>query len=85
MGTDPWEQLHKWARYDYLTQHLTFIVYHRGTAPQPREGVRAIFISGDLPSSSSSAIRTALHQGTTFPQEWIPASISHYPLPDRIA
>lgn len=84
MGTDQWEQLHKWARYDYLTQHLTFIVYHRGTAPQPRENVRAIFISGDLPASSS-AIRAALLQGSAVPHDWIPAGISHYPQPDRIA
>lgn len=78
MGTDQWEQLHRWARYDYLCQHLTFIVYHRGTAPQPRVDVNAIFIAGQHPASSS-AIRTMIQQGENPPQEWIPAGIDSYP------
>lgn len=79
MGTDQWEQLHKWARYDYLIRHLTFIVYHRGTPPLPREGVRSVFISGNHPASSS-AIRQAILSGSEVPPEWIPKGISHYPM-----
>ncbi len=78
MGTDQWEQLHKWARYDYLTQHLHFIVYHRGTPPQEREGVRATFIAGNHPASSS-AIRAALQDGSSIPPGWIPRGIGEYP------
>lgn len=74
MGTDQWEQLHRWARYDYLCEQLRFIVYHRGTAPQPREGARAIFIEGHHPASSS-AIREALKQGQNPPAEWVPAGV----------
>lgn len=77
MGTDQWEQLHRWARYDYLCRNLTFIVYHRGTAPQPRAGVRAIYIAGDHPASSS-AIREALKHGEQPPADWIPAGIDAY-------
>ena len=78
MGTDQWEQLHKWARYEYLTQHLHFIVYHRGTPPQKREGVRSTFIAGDHPASSS-AIRDALQNELSIPQDWIPSGIGEYP------
>ncbi len=73
MGTDQWEQLHRWARYDYLTKHLHFIVYARNTAPQPRAGVRATFIHGHHPASSS-AIREALLNNTPLPPGWMPGA-----------
>ena len=79
MGTDQWEQLHKWARYDYLTEHLHFIVYHRDTPPQPRNGVKATFIAGSHPASSS-AIRHALQHNGDFPRDWIPQGLEQYPL-----
>lgn len=79
MGTDQWEQLHKWARYEYLTQHLQFVVYHRDTPPHPRAGVRARFISGSHPASSS-AIRQALRNKITPPQDWLPGELSKYPI-----
>ncbi|MBR5887554.1 MAG: nicotinate (nicotinamide) nucleotide adenylyltransferase [Akkermansia sp.] len=77
MGTDQWEQLHRWAKYDYLCEQLHFIVYHRGTAPAPRQGARAIFIAGDHPASSS-AIREALQAGKQPPADWIPAGVAPY-------
>lgn len=80
MGTDQWELLHKWARYDYLTEHLHFIVYHRGTPPQPRKDVRSTFISGEHPASSSF-IRQALQNGAPVPQDWIPQGLGQYPQP----
>lgn len=70
MGTDQWEALHRWQRYDYLAKKLTFIVYHRDAAPQPRQGVRAIFIPGHHPASSS-AIRDALRRHTPLPTGWL--------------
>ena len=79
LGTDQWDALHKWARYAYLVQQLTFIVYHRGTAPLPRPGVRGIFISGSHPASSS-AIRSMLQAGTPVPAGWIPRGVT-YALP----
>lgn len=70
MGTDQWQLLHKWMRYDYLVEHLTFIVIHRGAAPRPRNGVRSVFISGNYPASSS-AIRAALQGGGAIPRLWL--------------
>lgn len=82
LGTDQWNELHRWGRYDYLCEQLRFIVYHRKTPtpPQPRPGVRAIFLEGDHPASSS-AIRQALLAGTPVPASWIPTGV-HYSLPE---
>lgn len=74
MGTDQWEALERWARYDYLCEHLTFIVYHRGAAPQPREGVSSIFIEGNHPASSS-AIRQAIKERLPLPDKWLPEAV----------
>lgn len=74
LGTDQWEALHRWARYDYLTQHLHFIVYHRDTPPQPREGVRSTFISGHHPAAAT-AIREALKSGAPLPDGWLPQAV----------
>ncbi len=73
MGTDQWEQLHRWARYDYLAACLHFIVYARGSRPQPRAGVTATFVHGNHPASSS-AIRQALLHGSPLPSGWMPAA-----------
>ncbi len=62
MGKDQWDALEKWGRWQYLTTLVTFIVYHRGGAPAPREGVNAIFIAGDEPASST-AVRDAIKRG----------------------
>lgn len=70
MGTDQWQALHRWARYDYLTCHLRFIVYHRDTPPEPRPGVRSHFISGVHPASSS-VIRAALQGEAPLPDGWL--------------
>jgi len=74
MGTDQWQLLHKWMRYDYLVAHLTFIVFHRGEAPRTRHGVRSVFISGNYPASSS-AIRAALQGGDAIPPHWLAPAI----------
>ena len=62
MGKDQWDSLEKWGRWRHLANMATFIVYHRGGAPDPREGVRAVFIEGDEPASSTG-IREALRAG----------------------
>lgn len=78
MGTDQWEQLHRWARYDYLCELLHFIVYHREEVPQPREGVRSTFICVGMHPASSSGIRKALQQGHPIPDGWLPPSLESY-------
>lgn len=62
MGKDQWDSLEKWGRWRHLADMATFIVYHRGGAPASREGVRAVFIEGDEPASSTG-IREALRAG----------------------
>lgn len=74
LGTDQWQELHRWARYDYLVEQLHFIVYHRGEAPQPREGVRSTFIAGHHPAAAT-LIREALTQGAPLPAGWMPADV----------
>lgn len=78
MGTDQWEQLHRWARYDYLCELLHFIVYHRDEAPHPRPGVRSTFICTGLHPASSSLIRKALQQRTPVPDGWLPPAVESY-------
>lgn len=75
MGTDQWEQLHKWARYDYLCEQLHFIVYHREQEPLPRPGVRSTFICTGMHPASSSAIRQALQNNTPIPTGWLPEAV----------
>lgn len=78
MGTDQWEQLHRWARFDYLCELLHFIVYHRDTTPNPRDGVRSTFICTELHPASSSGIRAALQQGAALPAGWLHPDVSDY-------
>lgn len=75
MGTDQWEQLHRWARFDYLCEHLHFIVYHRGEEPMPRPGVRSTFICTGMHPASSSAIRQALQSNRRIPAAWLPPQV----------
>lgn len=77
MGTDQWEQLHRWARYDYLRELLHFIVYHRDTPPHPRPGVRSTFICTGLHPASSSRIRESILRGTTLPADWLHPQVLH--------
>lgn len=78
MGTDQWEQLHRWARFDYLCELLHFVVYHREAVPAPRAGVRSTFICTGMHPASSSAIRAALQQNTPLPADWLPGQIEAY-------
>ena len=71
LGVDQWELLHLWARPDYLAEQLTFIVCHRGNAPEPRPGVRALFLQGPQHPASSSALREALQGGHPLPAGWL--------------
>ena len=83
MGTDQWEQLHRWARYDYLCELLHFIVYHRDTPPQPRPSVRSTFICTGMHPASSSAIREALQAGTPLPADWLPPAVEQFIISTR--
>lgn len=75
MGTDQWEELEQWGRWQYIASMVTFIVHHRGTAPQPRPGVEALFIDGHHPASSS-AIRESLTSTIPLPSGWLHPSVA---------
>ena len=64
MGKDQWDSLEQWGRWRHLATLATFIVYHRGGEPAPRKGVRAVFIEGDEPASSTG-IRDDLRAGVS--------------------
>ncbi len=70
MGVDQWEMLHRWARFDYLREQLTFIVHHRHKSPEPRDSTRAIFIDGEHPASSSH-LRSCLKAKSAIPEGWL--------------
>lgn len=71
MGTDQWDQLHRWARFHWLTEQLHFIVYLRGdTAPVVRPSVRVSFIEARHPASSSG-IRQCLREHLAMPSGWM--------------
>lgn len=59
MGTDQWDALDRWSRWEYLADMVCFIVYHRNSPPSPRPNVRSVFIPGNEPASSTE-IRQAL-------------------------
>ena len=72
LGTDQWELLHLWARPERLAELVTFIVYYRGgKEPEPRAGVRAVFLPGAVHPASSSAIRAHLTAGAEVPHGWL--------------
>lgn len=70
MGVDQWQELKRWARFDYLIDKLHFIVHHRDEAPAPRAGVRTTFLAGHHPASSS-AIREAILAGKCLPDNYL--------------
>jgi len=73
MGVDQWEQLPRWQRWEYLAGLVTFLVFTRGgSAPRPRPGVRAIFLSGEF-HGSSTAVRAACREGGAWEDLVLPA------------
>jgi nicotinate-nucleotide adenylyltransferase len=83
MGADQWESLERWARPDFLREHLTFIVFAReGIAPQPRPGWRAHFLEGAWPGSSTEA-RALLAAGQSA-AALLPATVEEYAVRERL-
>lgn len=79
MGADQWAAIEKWARPDFLREHLTFIVFARdGLQPQSRDGWRAHFLRGEFPASSTAA-RSLLAEGKSTAGLLAPA-VSDYAL-----
>ena len=59
IGSDQWVDMEKWARWDYLSSLVTFIVYKREIELKPKDGIRAIFLDGNH-NASSTDIRESL-------------------------
>lgn len=73
MGVDQWEQLPRWQRWEHLAGLVTFLVFTRsGIVPQPKEGVKAVFLTGGF-TGSSTEIRTARRESRAWEALAIPA------------
>jgi nicotinic acid mononucleotide adenylyltransferase len=77
MGTDQWEQLEQWSRWDYLCQLVTPIVHHRGQAPLARPGIPALMVAGHHPASSSE-VRQHLLNHQSVPDGWLHPDVLDY-------
>lgn len=53
MGADQWQALPKWREPEYLAEHLTFLVFSRDAAVEPREGYRHLLLHGHHPASAT--------------------------------
>ena len=71
MGTDQWEALSRWNRYQYLGKLVEFIVFTRGNNPEPRKGFRMHCIQGNHPASATE-IRKSIRSGDfSTAQSWL--------------
>lgn len=78
MGADQWKELTKWGRWEYLAEMVTFIVHFRqGIVPPSRDGVKAVFLEGDHPASST-VIRKQFSHGEPIAEDWLDARVSKY-------
>jgi len=75
MGTDQWESLPQWSQPEKLAQLVEFIVFTRGTSPEPRPGFRMHSISGDHPASAT-AIRK--HPNSSPSIHWLHPEVKTY-------
>jgi len=62
LGSDQWDVIEKWARADLLAELLTFLVFPRGSRPEPKPGFRMQLLDHVHPASST-AIRESREAG----------------------
>lgn len=82
MGTDQWEVLERWSRWEYLAELVTFIVYHRDAPPTPRPNIRSIFLPGHEPASSTE-IRNVL-KGNASSSPYLHPNVADYIIKHRL-
>jgi nicotinate-nucleotide adenylyltransferase len=76
MGHDQWQALPRWKHPEILAEHLTFLVFTRGEAPQPREGYRMLHLQGEHPACAS-ALRDP-HDPHYLDPTWLPESVASW-------
>jgi len=63
IGSDEWEELHNWRRYDLLVENAIFIVIPRRPIAVTRPDVEAIFTDATPINISSTYVRQRARQG----------------------
>ena len=77
VGMDQWASLSKWARVDYLSDLVTFIVFPRhGEAPEAALGRDAVFLP-DAKAASATQIRTRASKGLSI-EEYVEGQVAAY-------
>lgn len=76
MGTDQWNALHLWGKYDYLAEMLDFIIFTRGNEALERRPYTHYIVEGSHPANAS-AIRKHYQQKTT-PHPWLNPKVAAY-------
>lgn len=76
LGTDQWDALERWAEPAKLAQLLTFIVFPRGNAPEPKAGFAHRTIDVRHPASSTE-IRQGLADGSDV-STMLPPQVADY-------
>lgn len=75
MGTDQWNALHRWARYEYLLSLVSVIVCTRGDRPLENREYAPYVIECSHPASATG-IRDAIHSGQN--TEWLEQPVKDY-------
>jgi len=75
MGTDQWEMLPRWSHPEKLARLVEFIVFTRGTPPQPRPGFQMHSISGNHPASATAIRKHALSENS---KHWLNPKVRDY-------
>lgn len=75
MGTDQWDALPRWDRLDHLVTLVDFIVFNRGSTPEPRANITMHAIEGSHPASATQ-IRAGVTNQLT--EQWLAPNVMDY-------
>jgi len=81
MGTDQWNNLEKWARFDYLAESLHFIVVERQETISSKTNIKHSPLHFDA-KISSTEIRNQLNSSQTATH--LPGNVEHYILRNKL-
>jgi nicotinate-nucleotide adenylyltransferase len=73
MGFDQWADIERWARPEFLREHITLIVFPRdGLPPVARKGWQTVFLPGEY-EGSSTEVRRLIAAGESADRMLLPA------------